>query len=700
MVSLVSMEIEDVISLIAISNPPVNALSVGVRKELLKSIEKADNDPTVKAIVIYGKGKHFIAGADIREFNSSPQKPYLPDVIARIEACKKPVIASLSGAVLGGGLEVAMGAHYRVALPSARLGLTEVSLGLIPGAGGTQRLPRLVGIDKALEMITKGQQLSAQQAIEISLIDTILDCKTSRDSGLEFAHSILNQALPVRPTSEIKISAIPDSQLLIWRQRIEKSTKGQLASLKSFEAVVASLTNSFQQGQKLERDIFLELRNSVQQAALSHVFFAERSCSKLTELQNTSKREIKKVGIIGGGTMGVGIAANCLLNGLQVILIEQNKQRAIKAYDKVETILSDSVKRGKIDDENKTSLLSKAFNTDTDYSILAQADLVIEAAFENLDVKRDIFTKLDKYCRKGCILASNTSYLDINIIAQYTKRPEDVIGLHFFSPAHIMKLLEIVVADKTALNVTASAFSFAQKLGKFGVRSGVCDGFIGNRIMQNYRAAADAIVMAGATPYEVDAAIQKFGFSMGPYAISDLAGLDIAWSVRKRKLAENPKLKNSHFADRLCELGWFGRKSGRGYYLYSDGNRTGKPDQQVIEIIKAERKEKDIQPQCFSEKEIVERYMAAMINEACFILEEGIANQPLDIDVILINGYGFPRWLGGPMFYADNLGLKTILDNIRKYQKADSQFWQAAPLLIHLVKHGLTFKNLNELNNQ
>lgn len=690
----VLMEVVDDIAVIAIANPPVNALSHAVRSGLDAAFAEIARRDDVKAVVIYGTDRTFIAGADIREFGKPPHEPFLPDLINRIEACTVPVVAALHGTALGGGLEVALGAHYRVAVPNARFGLPEVTLGILPGAGGTQRLPRLAGVEFALEAITSGRQISADEAQKTGVIDRISDTSDVREMGLTYARELVASGATPRRTSELSPAPVAAEVFDAARTRLAKKARGQLAPQNCIKAVEGATRLSFAQGLANERALFQELMESDQRAALIHAFFAERQVAKVPEIKDVAPRAIDQIGVIGGGTMGAGIAVSALLAGLQVTLIERDADAVARAEANVSKTLQGSVKRGKLSQENYDAIMGGTFRASDDYARLAEADVVIEAVFESMEVKKDVFTKLDAICKPGAVLASNTSYLDVNEIAAMTSRPEDVIGLHFFSPAHVMRLLEIVVADKTAPEVTATGFALAKRLKKVAVRAGVCDGFIGNRILSHYRKAGDGAVLAGASPFEVDRALVNFGLAMGPYAVSDLAGLDIGWATRKRLApTRDPREVYAEFADRLCEAGHFGRKTGKGFYVYGEEGQV--PNDEVLEHIATERAAKSIAAREISEQEIVDRYMAAMVNEAARVVEEGIALRPLDVDVTLLKGYGFPRWRGGPMQYADTVGLDKILADIERFAQEDDFLWQPASLLKRLVAEGKTFADLN-----
>lgn len=693
----VRYSVQDGIAVIAVDNPPVNALSQAVRAGLAEAIARLAGDDQARAGVIYGTGRTFIAGADIREFGKPMAEPFLPDVIAAIEACGKPVVAALHGTALGGGLEVALGCHARVALSSAKVGLPEVTLGILPGAGGTQRLPRIAGAAAALDLITSGRHVAAVEALKLGIVDAVVDGDDPLAAGLAHARRLAEGEATGRRSGEIDPGAKDEALFADWRAKTKKSARGQISPLVAIDAIEAAYDLPFNEGMARERELFKELMASDQRAGLIHAFFAERAVAKIPEAEAASPREVASIGVIGGGTMGSGIAVAALNAGLPVTLVERDEASAERARGIVSKLLDDGVRRGKLSEARRDQILSRDFSTATDYSALAETDLVIEAVFEDMDVKKDVFRRLDGIAKAGAILATNTSYLDVNEIAAATARPQDVIGFHFFSPAHVMRLLEVVVADKTAADVVATGFALAKKLRKVAVRAGVCDGFIGNRLLNTYRKAADYMVEDGASPYQIDAALVAFGFPMGPFAVSDLAGLDIAWAGRKRRAAtRDPRERTVGIADRICERGWFGQKTGRGYYLYEAGARRGSPDPEVEAIIAAEREAKGIVPRSFTDEEIVSRYMAAMINEAAKIVEEGIALRPLDVDVTMLAGYGFPRWRGGPMHYADRLGLDTVLAELRRLGAEDAFFWEPAPLLVRLAEEGKTFASLNE----
>ena len=695
--SVVQTSLHGPVLVVRIDNPPVNALGQAVRAGLLAATQRAESDDAVRAVLLVGAGRAFIAGADIREFGKPPQPPSLPETINRMEQLNKPVIAAIHGPALGGGLEVAMAAHYRLALPGAKLGLPEVNLGLLPGAGGTQRSPRLMGAVAAAELMLSGKHLSAKAAQAAGLVDRLAEGDDPTAAGLAYAEELLAQGAGARRTCDLPIpdAATAPAQLDQLAADTAKKTRGLFSPAKIIECVRAALELPFEQGLKRERVLFMECLNSPQRAGLVHAFFAERETAKIPEARAASPRPLTKLAIIGGGTMGAGITVSALDAGLSVTMIERDAESIARGQANVEKVYDGLIAKGRMKPEAKADVMGR-YTPSTSYDDIKDVDLVIEAVFEDIEVKKAVFRELDRVCKSGCVLATNTSYLDIDAIAAVTQRPQDVIGLHFFSPANIMKLLEIVVAAKTAPDVVATAFELAKRMKKVPVRAGVCDGFIGNRILAVYREAANHVLEDGASPYEIDAAVRGFGYPMGPFQVSDLAGGDIGWATRKRKAAtRDPKARYVEVADRIAERGWFGQKTGRGWYLYPQGARAGQEDPEVLAIVDEERKNKGITPRSFSHEEIMRRYMAAMVNEGARVLEEGIALRPLDIDVTFLFGYGFPRWRGGPMKWADMQGLPKVLADIREFAKEDPQFWQPAPLLEKLVAEGRDFESLN-----
>lgn len=682
------------IAVLKAQNPPVNALGIEVRKGLLAGIERAEAEGA-KAVLIYGAGRTYFAGADIREFGKPPQAPYLPGLCSRIEASPLIVVSALHGTALGGGLEVALASHYRIAVSSARMGLPEVNLGILPGAGGTQRLPRLAGTEAALEMITSGRHVSAAEALEKGIIDKIED-GDPRGIGLAYVQELLQMGALRRAVGEMRAPEAVDFDAA-YTATLKKG-RGQLSSATAVRAVQAAAeAESFEAGLKRERALFMELMESDQRQGLIHAFFSERAVSKLPELEGIAPREVASMGVIGGGTMGAGIATAALLAGLPVVLIEMTDDATAAARGRIEGNLKGALKRGKITEAQYDQLTGYGLTVSTDYAALSQADLVVEAVFEDMGVKREVFGKLDTHCKPGAVLATNTSYLDVDEIAASISRPQEVIGLHFFSPAHVMKLLEVVVAKDTAPEVLATGFALGKRLKKVAVRSGICDGFIGNRIMNAYRKAAEYLVLDGASPYQVDAVVTGFGFPMGPFAMGDLAGLDINWAARKRRApARDPRERVPRFYEMLCEGGDFGQKTGKGFYIYEEGTRGGVPNPQVAGLIARDQEEQGITPWDFPDAEVLRRYMCAMVNEAAKVVGEGIARRPLDVDMVMLFGYGFPRFWGGPLKWADLQGLDGILADIRAYAAEDEFFWQPAPLLEQLVADGKTFDDLNK----
>ena len=696
---VVQTTVSDHIALVTIANPPVNALSAAVRQGLQQAITALSGNADVHAIVITGSGANFIAGADIREFGLPPQEPSLPDVCLQIEAADKLVIAAIHGAALGGGLEIALAAHYRVAVETAKLGLPEVALGLLPGAGGTQRTPRLIGAQAALDLMLSGRHAGAKEALRMGLIDHIATSNDIAAEGVAYARSLLADGAPVRRSGE-QTAALADrtaQQAALDAARADVAKKkGLFSPAKIVDCVQAALDQPFAQGLATERELFVQCLNSPQRAGLVHAFFAEREVTKSPETQSSQPRPFQKVGVIGGGTMGAGIAVALLDGGLQVTMIERDDAALALGQSRVAKVYDGLIKKGRLSEEGKAAILTR-FNGSTAYDALADADIVVEAVFEDMGVKKAVFAELDRVCKKGAVLATNTSYLDIDEIARSVSRPQDVVGLHFFSPANIMKLLEIVVPAQVSADVVATGFALAKKLKKVPVRAGVCDGFIGNRILAVYRQAADYMMEDGASPYEIDAMVRAFGYPMGPYEMSDLAGGDIGWATRKRRAAtRDPKARYVHMADKLCERGWFGQKTGRGWYIYEAGSRTGKTDPEVEAIVAEERAKAGVPPRSFTREELERRYVAAMVNEGAKVVAEGIALRPLDVDVTLVHGYGFPRYKGGPMKYADLVGLPQILADIQAFAKEDPLFWQPAPLLVQLVAEGKNFDSLNQ----
>ena len=643
----ISAALTDGILVVTIDNASVNALSADVRAGLMAAFGHAENDGNVAGVVLTGAGNSFIGGADIKEFGKPPVEPFLPDVIARIEAFPKPVVAAINGAALGGGLEVALACHRRLAAPAAKLGLPEVKLGIVPGAGGTQRLPRLTGIAAAIDMIANGRIVSTAEALKLGIIDAAASGELIAEAVADAKAAI---APPIRRTGSLTVQ--PEAPEAVDKAAADalRKARGQRAPAEAVRLVRLAATASLSDGLAEERRTFVELRDSEEAAALRHVFFAERAAGKVEGLDAVTPRRIETVGIVGTGLMGSGIAVAALNGGYRVIGVEQTTEAAEKGRERITGLLDKAVQSGRLDAAGRDDRLSRLMVT-AEMQELAKADMVIEAVFDDLSVKTELFQRLDDIVRADAILATNTSYLDPDTIAASTRLPERVVGLHFFSPANIMRLLEVVNCKETAPDVLATALVFAKRLGKLPIVSGVTEGFIGNRIFSAYRREAEYMLEDGALPQEIDAALEAFGFPMGPFAVFDMAGLEIAWARRKRQAAtRDPSERYVVIADRLCEAGRFGQKSGRGWYAYPDGKRTVDPA--VTAMIEAARAEKGITPRHFPADEIVARLLKAMAGEGEALLSEGIAARASDIDLVMINGYGFPSSKGGPMFAA------------------------------------------------
>ena len=687
MSDIVRIEREGDIGLICMDKPPVNALGVALRSAIYDALPDLLLDNQISAIVLYGKGRFFSAGADIKDFARAAEKPTLPDLLKAVNDSPKPVIAALHGVAYGGALELALSAHLRVGVTGLKIALPEVKLGLLPGAGGTQRLTRLTGIAAAIDLICSGRDVTDAEALSMGVLSRVVD-GSARDAGLAAARDVLTGELTATPTDSLKVD--PDDVAL--RAARAKFSTGLNAPQRALDAISAAIL-PIDEGLAKERELFMELMQSEERAGLVHAFFAERATSKIPE-SGVETRSIERVGVVGGGTMGTGIGAALCIAGIPVSLIETDVKRVANARELIEKTLAGALKRGKLTEQVHADALRQLI-TSAELNELASVDLAIEAIYEDMDAKTELFGKLDVLCKPNAILASNTSYLDINQIARATSRPADVIGLHFFSPAHIMRLLEVVVADKTAPEVVASAFELAQRMRKIPVRSGVCDGFIGNRILTRYRKVCEYLVLDGAQFDQVDRALTGFGFAMGPFAVGDLAGLDIARATRARKAASRPAQERySRVADLICERGWYGRKTGKGYYLYTDSKLTG-PNPDAQSIVDSERVALSITPKPFDDDEIVARCVTAMIQEAVMVLEEGIALRPVDIDAVKLFGYGFPRHRGGPLHLADRIGIEKLIARIEGYSVEDDYFWQVPQLLRDMAFHGQRFEDLN-----
>ncbi len=691
-----SFEARDGVAVLKLDNPPVNSLGHELREALVAGLERANADPAIKAIVLIGSGAGFSGGADIREFGT-PKAAAYPDlrtVITEIEGSIKPVIAAIGGVCMGGGLELALACHYRVGAPGARIALPEVKLGLLPGAGGTQRLPRLLGVEPALNMIASGATIASEKLRDTPLFDAFADGDLL-ESALKFARRASAEGLERKRVRDLKLD-VPNAEAFFqFARNTVKAVAGPYpAPLACVEAVAAAVEKPFDLGLKQERDLFTTLMLSPESAALRHVFQAERAASHILDVpDDTPVRPIAKVGVIGAGTMGGGITMSLINAGLPVVLLETKQDALDRGLANIRRNYQGALRKGTL---NEASLAQRlALITPTlDYALLRDVDLCIEAVFESMEVKRQVFQTLDEVVRQGAILASNTSALNLDEIANFTRRPQDVIGLHFFSPANVMRLLEVVRGAKTAKDVLATAMRLSKTMGKIAVVSGVCDGFIGNRMLARYGAAAHDLIMTGALPQQVDAALQEFGMAMGPFRVGDLAGLDIGWALRKRRAAEFPGRDFSNVADDLCEAGRFGQKTGAGWYRYEAGSRHPIPDPKVTAIIEEYRRQKGITPRKVGSEEIVERCIYALVNEGARILEDGIAQRSSDIDLVYLNGYGFPAYRGGPMFFAGQTGLHQVvraLKSIAAQPGSDVGAWTPAPLLARLAQQGQTF---------
>ncbi len=693
--SQVSFERRDSIAIISIDNPPVNALSQAVREGLERSFEEAAADDNVDAIVLICVGRTFIAGADIREFGRPIVPPHLPDVITQIEASDKPVVAAMHGTALGGGLEVALGCHYRVAVTSAALGLPEVNLGLLPGASGTQRLPRLVGVERALDMMLSGKPVKAPLALEYGLIDDMCDDDILLDAAIELAASKLADG--PRRIREMSVPDVDGDHFDETRKAIARKTRGLISPEKIIKCVEKSTEVDFDEGCKFEREAFIECKNSTQSAGLRHAFFAERAVSKVPGIgKDTTVRDLRSVAVLGAGTMGAGIAYNCLTSGYKVHLLDNDEAGLERGATTIRKLFEGGVARGKINEEKMAEGLGR-LSTTTDYAGIADADLVIEAVFENLAVKKEVFEKLDAVCKDGTILATNTSTLDVDAIAGATRRPHDVIGLHFFSPAHIMRLLEIVRGSATSAEVIATSLALAKRLRKIGVVVGNCFGFVGNRMLYNYGRENQFLLLEGAAPEHIDRALYDWGMAMGPNAVGDLAGLDVGYKVRQERtdLPDDPRFYR--VADLLVEQGRFGQKTGKGMYLYADGSRNPTPDPEVQILINKESEKLGIERREIEPQEIIERCIYGLISEGARILEDGIAARSSDIDVIWTNGYGFPRHRGGPMHYADTVGLAAVYGKICEFRdRFGAEFWEPPALLKDLADKEQRFSDFDK----
>ena len=688
------------VAVITLNNPPVNGLGFATRVGITDGLAKANADASVKSIIITGGGKAFSGGADIKEFGSPKalQEPNLLSVILAVENSAKPVIAAMHSVVMGGGLELALGCHYRIAAPGCSVALPEVKLGLIPGAGGTQRLPRVLGVEVAMNMMVSGEPVKSEMLAMLpgqKLFDKMAKGpETLADEALACAKSVADaRPLPLVRNLPCK-HPLGDAYFQFARNMVTGMSKNFPAPVKNVDIVEIATKKKFEEGMAAEREIFIALMQTPESKALRHIFIADRAASKIPDVPaDTAQRAINSVAVIGAGTMGGGISMNFLNAGIPVKMLEMKQEALDRGIATIRKNYESQVKKGKLKQdkyEQRMSLLT----TTLSYDDLKDADMVIEAVFEEMGVKEAVFKELDRVMKPGAILASNTSTLDVNKIASFTKRPEDVVGMHFFSPANVMKLLEVVRGEKPAKDVLATVMGVAKKIKKTAVVSGVCDGFIGNRMVEQYGRQGGFLLDEGCTPAQVDKAIEKFGFAMGPFRMGDLAGNDIGWAIRKRRVLEKPDMIYSKTADLLCEKGRFGQKTGAGWYDYVAGKRDAIPNADVVKMIEEHRKSKGITPRKVSDEEIVQRLVYSLVNEAARILEEGIASKASDIDMVYLMGYGFPLYRGGPMNYADQVGLFNVVQSMNRFAKNpldDAKFWEPAPLLAKLAAEGKTF---------
>jgi 3-hydroxyacyl-CoA dehydrogenase len=692
---LVGYEIEGRVAILPIDNPPVNALGLGVREGLMAQVDRAAADDSVDAIVLIGVGRTFPAGADIREFDQPTREPHLIAVVDHFDTIEKPLVAAIHGTALGGGLELSLGCHFRVAVPSARMGTPEVNLGIFPGAAGTQRLPRLAGLDHALELIVLGKPIDAATALEYGIVDEIIEGDL-RDGAIAFAEKIVADGTPRRISSEPRegIGSPEDHAETIakYRDLANRRMRGQDSPHQAMDSVIDGLTMPYAEAVVADRKRFEICKNSGQSEALRYAFFAERQASKIPDIgKDVAPREIANTGVIGAGTMGRGIAASLVDSGLSVTLVETSQDALDNGMVELEKLYEGMVQRGRIDAAEKAKRLARITGA-VGLAALSDADLVIEAAFEDLDVKKQIFGDLDKIAKPGALLATNTSYLDIDEIAATTSRPQDVIGLHYFVPANAMRMLEVVRPAKAMPDAIASGMALAKKTGKIGVLAGVCHGFIANRSRLPLVREATFLVEEGASPAQVDAVLTGLGMPMGPLAVSDMSGLDVSWRMRQ-SLADqhDPEERYMHLADRMCELGRFGIKAGKGWYSYDEGGRRPTQDPEVEAVAIEVAKAHGTQRRDISDDEIFERCLYAAINEGAKIVDEGIAARASDIDIMWLYGFGYPRWRGGIMATADEIGLAKIHDRVKEFHAEHGKLWEPSPLLARLAEEGGAF---------
>ncbi len=689
MSSLVSYSVQGDVAIVTVDNPPVNALSNQVRAGLMEALARAVDDENVAAVVLRCSGRGFIGGADLKEFHLPPAPPFLPEVTRAFEASPKPVIAAIHGSALGGGFEIALASHYRIATADARVGLPEVKIGLIPGAGGTQRLPRLVGFEPALTLITSGNPIPAQRALELGALDRIVEGDLA-SAALAFARRVIDKHLPPRRTGELPVPEADPQSFAEFENKLAAKQRALPAPRHALDALRAAATLPLDQGLKRERELFLELRASPQAAALRHALLGEREVAHIPCLpRDTPTREVEQVAVIGAGTMGSGIAMCFADSGFPVILLEADAAALERGVAMIRKNYAGSVARGSLAEASMNQRLERIRPT-IDWDAVRAADLIIEAVYEDLQVKREVIERIDALAKPGAIIATNTSYLDVAALAEFTRRPRDVVGMHFFSPANVMKLLENVRAPKTAPDVQATVMKLGKALGKVAVLVGGADGFVGNRMLAQRTREAFFLLEEGALPQQVDRALVEFGFPMGPFAVGDLAGLDIGWRNRKaRAHLRKPGVRDCDLLDQVCGLGRLGQKTGAGWYRYASGSRKPLPDPLIEDIIVAHSRKQGIARRVIADTEIVDRCVISMINEGAKILAEGAAARPVNIDMVWLHGYGFPAWRGGPMYYADQLGLAKVVEIIRKYdERFGPDFWTPAPLLEKLARVG------------
>jgi 3-hydroxyacyl-CoA dehydrogenase len=686
---LVHLSIADGVATVEIDNPPVNALSNGVRAGMKATLEQAAADPAVQAIVVAAAGRTFIAGADIREQGKPSVPPVTPEICEIMEDCAKPVVVAIHGTALGGGFEIALSGHGRIAAADARVGLPEVNLGIIPGAGGTQRTPRLIGVPAAIDLISSGKPVTAREALALGLIDRVAQGDL-RAEAIAFARELVGK--PPRRTGALPVPAFDRAAAEASIAAIDKRARGQVSPGEAARAVLFSADLDFAEGLQRERETYLGLVTTDQAVALRHVFFAEREAAKVAGLENATPRPVNTIGIAGAGTMGSGIAVACADAGYSVIVVEQNEAAAAAGRERIGGLYDRAIKSKRISEADKAARMER-ITLGTERAAFASADLVIEAVFDELPVKQELFAALDSVVRPDAVLATNTSYLNPDEIAAATERPDRVVGMHFFSPANVMRLLEVVRARHTAPDVLATALAVGKKLRKLTIVTGVCEGFIGNRILAAYRKQAEYMLEDGALPQDVDGAMEAYGFPMGPFAVNDLSGLDIAWARRKRLApTRDPRERYVKIADTLCEMGRLGQKTGAGWYRYQQGKREVDPE--VTALVEAASRERGITRRAMPAAEIQARIHATMVNEGAKILAEGIAARASDIDLVMINGYGYPAWRGGPMHESDRIGFDKVLVEVERIGARDGYGFEPAPLLVELARSGGRFADV------